>query len=376
MSTVDAEVGIDRPATSETHSIELHGLVKTYGKARALDKVDLRIPKGSFTAILGPSGSGKTTLLNALGGFTDLDEGRVLVNGVDVSRVPANRRNLGYVFQQYALFPHMTIAENVAFPLVSRGVSKAEARERTRDALALVELSDAGKRYASELSGGQQQRIALARALVYEPPVVLLDEPLAALDRRLRESLREELQRIHERVGSTFLLVTHDQEEAMSMADHVVVMRNGKVEQQGTPADVYDNPVTDFVANFLGECNLIEGAVGAAGGPLVHANGIVLAECGDGTVSDRGRAVIRPEMVRLVNDDLGSTETSLRAEVVTQQFVGREVLIRCTSSVGNIMVRVPRTRLNAHAEDATRPGETVTLAWSPHCVRAIPSEGL
>ena len=187
----------------------------------------------------------------------------MLVNGVDVSQVPANRRNLGYVFQQYALFPHMTIAENVAFPLVSRGISKSEVRDRTRDVLALVKLADVGKRYANELSGGQQQRIALARALVYEPPVVLLDEPLAALDRRLREALREELQRIHERVGSTFLLVTHDQEEAMSMADYIVVMRNGKVEQQGRPADVYDSPMTDFVANFLGDCNLLEGAVSA-----------------------------------------------------------------------------------------------------------------
>jgi ABC-type Fe3+/spermidine/putrescine transport system ATPase subunit len=359
--------------TSETESapaaIELRNLIKTYGTTRALDGVSLKIRAGSFTALLGPSGSGKTTLLNALGGFANLDSGEVIVDGCDVTRAPANRRGVGYVFQDYALFPHMSVEANVAYPLVSRRLPKSEVRERTRRVLELVELERLARRHPTQLSGGQKQRVALARALVYEPSVILLDEPLAALDRRLRESLRDELMQLHARVGCTFVLVTHDQEEALSMADYLVVLRDGRVEQEGTPADVYDIPQTRFVANFLGDCNLLDGTA-TSDGRLVGGTGVTLA---DTTSAPHAQAVLRPERLRLVNGDLRADESSIAATVVTQQFVGREVLLRCSSQLGDLLVRVPRTRSDAHAEDASTPGQNIELAWIPRGLHTIPS---
>lgn len=352
--------------------IALRGLAKHYGATRALDDVSLDIPAGSFTAILGPSGSGKTTLLNALGGFTTLDAGAIEVSGVDMAGVEPSKRGFGYVFQQYALFPHMTIAENIAFPLVSRKVDRAEIKERVARMLEMVELSHVADRDASQLSGGQQQRIALARALVYEPDVILLDEPLAALDRRLRESLRAELRQVHDRVGSTFVLVTHDQEEAMSMADRIVVMRNGKVEQVGTPAEVYDTPVSEFVATFLGDCNLMRGTVDAAGG-LVTEDGLLIARATGLPAGTGGVAAIRPEGLRLVRAEVEAAESVVKATVESQQFMGREVLISCSSPVGRLLARVPRSRINAHAEEETRPGCVVQLGWTVDSVHVIES---
>lgn len=355
-----------------TPAIELRNLVKRYGATHALDDVSLSISAGSFAAILGPSGSGKTTLLNALGGFAELDGGTIVVNGRDITRVPANKRDIGYVFQQYALFPHMTIAENVAYPLLSRRAGRAEARRKAAEMLAMVELGEMAERYPAALSGGQQQRVALARALVYEPPVVLLDEPLAALDRRLRESLREELRQIHRRAGATFLLVTHDQEEALSMADQIVVMHLGRVEQQGTPAEVYDLPATQFVANFLGDCNLLDGV--CDGTALVSEDsGTVLARGSAVPAGGGAHAVIRPEMLRLVRGGrIADGESVVDVTVDVQQFMGREVMLRCTSELGPLVARVPRTRLDAHAETATRPDAQVRLGWNPAGVHVIP----
>lgn len=350
--------------------IALRGLVKHYGTTRALDDVSLDIPAGSFTAILGPSGSGKTTLLNALGGFVSLDSGVIEVSGVDMAGVEPSKRGFGYVFQQYALFPHMTIAENIAFPLVSRKMNKAEIKKRVGRMLEMVELSHVADRAVNQLSGGQQQRIALARALVYEPDVLLLDEPLAALDRRLRETLRAELRQIHDRVGSTFVLVTHDQEEAMSMADQIVVMRDGRVEQVGTPAEVYDTPATEFVATFLGDCNLLAGTVDSTG-DLMGERGLMLARGTGLAPGTPGVATVRPESLRIVRGAPEPNEAVVRAIVDSQQFMGREVLIECTTELGRLQARVPRSRANAHAEEETRPGCTIQLGWTVEDVHVI-----
>ena len=235
----------------------LNGLSKSYGKVDVIKDVSLDIEDGEFVVLIGPSGCGKTTTLRMVAGLLDPTEGEILIKGRKVNDVPIHKRNLGLVFQNYALFPHKTIAENVAFGLKYRGVSKQDARKRVQGALELVQLPGVGDRYPKQLSGGQQQRIALARAIVIEPDVLLLDEPLSALDANLREDMRVELKRIQERIGVTTIFVTHDQSEALAMSDQIVVMSAGRVEQVGAPEDVYNTPASEFVANFLGASNIL-----------------------------------------------------------------------------------------------------------------------
>jgi putative spermidine/putrescine transport system ATP-binding protein len=248
----------DRQTDAEAAAIRVRGLRKNYGSVVALNGVDLTIGQGEFFTLLGPSGSGKTTLLRLIAGFERPDGGSVELGGRDISRVPPYSRDVNTVFQDYALFPHMTVAENVQYGLRVRRVPKAERRERAERALDMVQLGALGDRKPAQLSGGQRQRVALARAIVNQPQVLLLDEPLGALDFKLRQEMQIELQHVQREVGITFVYVTHDQEEALAMSDRIAVLSNGRIEQVGTPLEVYERPQTDFVAGFIGISNLIE----------------------------------------------------------------------------------------------------------------------
>lgn len=241
--------------------IEIKNVNKFYGNAQALFDVSINIEKGAFVTLLGPSGSGKTTLLKLLAGFEPLASGAIMMNGSDVSGVPTEKRNFGVVFQGYALFPHMSVFDNIAYPLRVRRMGRDEISKRVHAMLDLVQLSKFAKRKPSELSGGQQQRVALSRALVFNPDLLLLDEPMSALDKKLRVDLQEELREIHKTLGTTFINVTHDQEEAMHMSDCIAVMNNGRIEQFASAFDLYRRPTTRFVADFIGKSNLIEGEI-------------------------------------------------------------------------------------------------------------------
>ena len=238
-------------------SVELSNIIKRFGDFTAVNNVNINIAAGEFCSLLGPSGSGKTTLLKIIAGYETPTEGLVKIDGSDVGHVPVAKRNIGMVFQNYALFPHMTVAKNIAFPLEMRKLSKAEISERVQSTLDLVGLSELGERYPRELSGGQQQRVAVARALVFEPDILLMDEPLGALDKNMRQAMQYELKQLHQRIGVTIIYVTHDQEEALYLSDRVVVFNEGSVAQEGAPEMLYNTPRSAFVADFLGECNII-----------------------------------------------------------------------------------------------------------------------
>ncbi len=289
-------------AGAAAHSLAVRNLVKRYGPVAAVDDVSFTVEQGRFLTLLGPSGSGKTTVLMAIAGFVDPTSGDVLVDQRVITKLPPEKRNFGMVFQGYALFPHLSVADNIAFPLRVRRTPAAEAGERVRRALDLVQLGALGDRLPKQLSGGQQQRVALARALVFAPDVLLLDEPLSALDKKLRAELQWELKALHSRVGVTFVYVTHDQDEALSMSDEVAILREGRLVQSGGPGELYDRPRTRFVADFLGKSNFLAGAAaGAAGAGFAYAVGphrLVQA----GAVAAAGERVLialRPEKLAL-----------------------------------------------------------------------------
>jgi putative spermidine/putrescine transport system ATP-binding protein len=254
---------------ANSSAVQLNGIVKRFGGLTAVHRMDLDIEEGSFVTLLGPSGCGKTTTLRMIAGLLEPSEGEIVIKGRSVTRIPIHKRNLGIVFQNYALFPHKTIFDNVAFGLRYRDIPRGEIAGKVARALDLVQLPDMGDRFPRQLSGGQQQRIALARAIVIEPDVLLLDEPLSALDANLREDMRVELKRIQVHLGITTIFVTHDQSEALAMSDRIVVMSKGHVEQVGAPEDVYRSPTSAFVARFLGNANLVEGRVGRSDGESV-----------------------------------------------------------------------------------------------------------
>ncbi|MCX5556147.1 ABC transporter ATP-binding protein [Streptomyces sp. NBC_00038] len=297
-------------------TVEFRGLRREFGSTVALDGLDLTVQPGELLALLGPSGCGKTTALRMLAGFEHPDSGEVLVDGEDVTRVPAHRRDAGMVFQSYSLFPHLSALDNVAFGLRMRKVRTAERRARAAELLDLVGLADKGESFPHQLSGGQQQRIALARALALRPRVLLLDEPLSALDAKVRLSLRDEIRRLQQELGITTLFVTHDQEEALSMADRVAVMRAGQLEQCAAPAELYGRPATAFVAEFVGTMSRIPGRLG---GGLVEVLGQRLPVDGEAPAVAEGDVVdvlVRPEAVRVRADDTGD------ARVVATAFLG------------------------------------------------------
>jgi spermidine/putrescine transport system ATP-binding protein len=283
--------------------VVLVDLVKRFADVTAVGGVNLDMPPGEFFSLLGPSGCGKTTTLRLIAGFERPDEGQILLDGVDMAQTPPHKRNVNTVFQNYALFPHLSVADNVGFGLRYKDVSKQEAKKKVGDALALVRLEGLERRRPSQLSGGQQQRVALARALVLNPAVLLLDEPLGALDAKLRKQLQIELKALQEEVGITFIYVTHDQEEALTMSDRLAVMSNGRVEQVGTPSEVYEEPRTSYVADFLGVSNLMDAradGLDADGRGKVRLGDFELV-AGQGDTDARGdvKVVIRPERIRL-----------------------------------------------------------------------------
>ncbi len=282
--------------------VQLVDLVKRFSDVTAVAGINLDMPPGEFFSLLGPSGCGKTTTLRMIAGFERPDEGQILLDGVDMAQTPPHKRNVNTVFQNYALFPHLTVAENVGFGLRYKDASKQDARKRVANALELVRLDGFEKRRPSQLSGGQQQRVALARALVLNPAVLLLDEPLGALDAKLRKALQIELKSLQEEIGITFIYVTHDQEEALTMSDRLAVMSNGRVEQVGSPSEVYEEPTTAYVADFLGVSNLMDATAegqGTGGGKVRLGEFELAAAQGDTDARGDVKIVIRPERVRL-----------------------------------------------------------------------------
>jgi spermidine/putrescine transport system ATP-binding protein len=282
--------------------VQLEALIKRFDEAVAVDGIDLHMPPGEFFTLLGPSGCGKTTTLRMIAGFERPTSGRILLDGADVAQVPPHKRNVNTVFQSYALFPHLDVAGNVAFGLKYRRLTKDERQRRVAEALDRVQLATFARRKPSQLSGGQQQRVALARALVLTPRVLLLDEPLGALDARLRKDLQVELKSLQADLGITFVFVTHDQEEALTMSDRVAVMNDGRIEQAGSPREVYEEPQTTFVADFLGVSNLLAAEAvenGSGGCALRLCSRVMRAECGDTTARGEVRAMIRPERIGL-----------------------------------------------------------------------------
>ncbi len=331
----------------------LEGLRRVYGASVAVDRVDLDVAQGELVALLGPSGCGKTTTLRMVAGFVAPSAGRVLIGGEDVTARPPYARDTGMVFQGYALFPHMTVAENVGFGLEMRKVAKAERAGRVAEALRLVRLDGLAERRPAQLSGGQQQRVALARALVVNPGVFLLDEPLSNLDARLRAEVRVEIRALQQRLGLTTLFVTHDQEEALTMADRMVVMDRGRVRQIGTPQALYERPANLFVAGFLGRCNIFHGAVEAPG--RFRAGALALpCEPGEG----RRALVVRPERIAI------GAEGSLPGRVAMVTYLGGLTDWHVETDAGTVLV----TRPTPAADDPLRrvaAGDRVALDWAP-----------
>jgi spermidine/putrescine transport system ATP-binding protein len=367
-TTTLAGNGVPRDAV-----IQLDRVVKRFGRYLAVDDAHFTIGRGEFFSLLGPSGCGKTTTLRMIAGFEQPTDGRILLEGQDVSRVPPYRRNVNTVFQHYALFPHMTVYDNVAFGPRCQKLEPPETERRVRALLTVVRLTDFAERRPAQLSGGQQQRVALARALVNYPSALLLDEPLGALDLKLRQTMQIELKRIQREVGITFIYVTHDQEEALTMSDRIAVMNEGRVEQIGSPRDIYHSPASVFVANFIGVANLLPGVVTRAGGDRVSVR-----VAGDGEVSlpaaaepvAAGAAVtvmVRPERLRLTGTDAGTTGVP----VTVQHVVFQGPVIRC------ILVAPDRTEIVAHVgpEQAIpdlEPGLQLRVSWDPDAARLLP----
>ncbi|MDA9397912.1 ABC transporter ATP-binding protein [Bradyrhizobium sp. CCBAU 45389] len=347
-------------------SIEIAGVSKVYdGGVRAVDAVAMDIRQGEFFSLLGPSGCGKTTTLRMIAGFETPSAGAIRVDGADITHVPAHKRDMGMVFQNYALFPHRTVAENVAFGLRMRGLDKASIAARVKAALAMVELSGLEDRRPAQLSGGQQQRVALARAIVIAPRVLLCDEPLGALDKKLRQQMQFELKQLQKKLGLTLVFVTHDQEEALAMSDRIAVMNGGRVEQVGTPTEIYNQPTTRFVADFIGDTNIFRGERTAAGQSLDVGKGLILAlppteAQGTGVLS----VALRPEKIRLMPraDAAPPAGSSAHGIVENTNFLGGAVLYRITLEGGHrILVQQP----NAGTSRLFVPGNGVTLEWTP-----------
>ena len=331
------------------HLVDLH---RAYGGVPALDGLDLRVEPGELVSLLGPSGCGKTTALRVLGGLETVDRGQVLVGGKDVTGVPAHRRDMGMVFQAYSLFPHMTARENVAFGLRLRKIGARERSTRAGEMLDLVGLSTQADRYAHQMSGGQQQRVALARALAIQPQVLLLDEPLSALDAKVRVQLRDEIRRIQLEVGATTLFVTHDQEEALAVADRVGVMRSGRLQQLATPGEVYSRPSTPFVAEFVGLTNRMDGD--AAGG-VARVHGADVPLLPGSPTSGPVTVLVRPEQVQLRAAATGG------AEVVTASFLGSTGRVQLRTPQGGLVTAQVSTAELAHL----RAGDRVDVAVQP-----------
>jgi len=356
--------------------IQIVGATKSYSHTArpAVDDISLDIADGEFMTFLGPSGSGKTTTLSMIAGFTTLTSGRILIDGQDISGQKPHRRNLGVVFQQYALFPHLTVRQNVAYPLQQRKVSKSEIGRRVDEALEMVSLTEYGDRLPKQLSGGQQQRVALARAVVYEPGALLLDEPLGALDKKLRDSLQRQIARMHKELGMTFIFVTHDQEEALTLSDRIAVFNEGRIEQVGTPTELYDHPETLFVAEFLGESNVFRGTLNEQ--RMLECASVTYqcsAEEVDGLAAEAA-IVVRPERLELIAaaETAPAGRLAARAAVTDVRYVGSHHRIGLDygdGGKGSAMQLV-----GTHS--VPTPGDEVLACWTPdhHSLVSVPPE--
>ncbi|MBN8941866.1 MAG: ABC transporter ATP-binding protein [Rhizobiales bacterium] len=349
--------------------VSIISVTRAYGPVKAVDDVSLNVLPGEFVSLLGPSGSGKTTLLMMLAGFDNPSAGQLVVGDRDLARVPANKRNLGMVFQRYALFPHMTVSGNIAFPLRMRGVSGSERDRLVRRALDMVKLTGYADRMPGQLSGGQQQRVALARAIVFEPPVVLMDEPLGALDKKLRQHLQIEIKELQERLGATVLFVTHDQEEALTMSDRIAVLNNGQLMQCGSPQDLYDRPANAFVADFLGDMNFLPGVsreIGTGTCRIQVGSALLAARlpCERAiALNSRVRIAVRPERIALSRlSGSQSPGPGLTGTIVQRVFHGAAILLMVSTRDPDLTFRVVA---DAHAAEASLEiGENVSVDWS------------
>ena len=354
--------------------VEFERVQKSYdGETLVVKDLNLSLPKGEFLTMLGPSGSGKTTCLMMLAGFETATHGEIRLGGKPINNIPPHKRGIGMVFQNYALFPHMTVAENLSFPLEVRNMSKSDREAKIKRALDMVEMGDFGGRRPAQLSGGQQQRIALARALVFEPELVLMDEPLGALDKQLREKMQFEITHLAHQLGITVVYVTHDQTEALTMSDRVAVFNDGVIQQLAPPDQLYEEPENSFVAQFIGENNTLEGTVKEIN------NGIALVELDDGELIDckpinvskpgeRTRVSIRPERVEYNKERLQEGVHTLKAEVL--EFIYMGVIFRTRLRVAGNDEFIVKTR-NAPDQQRLQPGQQIEIGWLPEDCRAL-----
>jgi putative spermidine/putrescine transport system ATP-binding protein len=354
---------------TELHSppkLRVDGLAKRYGPVTALEPTKLDVPSGEFLTLLGPSGSGKTTLLQLICGLVEASEGRTYIDGQDQSDVPVHKRDIGLVFQHYALFPHLTVAENIAFPLKMRRKSEAEIARSVQNALEMVHLGHLAQRFPRELSGGQQQRVALARCFVYQPSVILMDEPLGALDKKLRDHMQIEIKRLHRESGATIIYVTHDQEEALALSDRICLMNHARIEQLGTPHDVYMRPCSVFAADFIGISNILRGRLVASGNgglSLVTPHGTFAVPLGGAEAGTDAAIVVRPEHLA----PGAAAPNTLNVSVRDLVYAGSETRVIASLSDGqDIVMRLP--------PDAPVParGDHVAIGWQPEAAVLIP----
>ena len=361
--------------TDDAWTVELRDVVKRFQSVVAVDHVSLGVRAGEFITLLGPSGCGKTTSLRMIAGFEQPTEGEILINGQPSAFIPPFKRNVNTVFQNYALFPHLSVEDNIAFGLRRRRVPRSERWKRVADAIELVQIGGLAHRWPSELSGGQQQRVALARALVNEPAVLLLDEPLGALDLKLRRSMQSELKALQHRVGTTFVYVTHDQEEALTMSDRIAVMKDGRVLQVGDTAQIYDRPNSRFVASFIGESNFLEGTVRHANDAFVAVDvdglGVLHAAARAGVATgQRVTLAVRPEKIVMENQPLAKMENGASATITNVVFRGNvtQADARLSNGVTFTLYRVNQT---VSRPDSLAPGETIGLRWAPECTAVL-----
>lgn len=354
--------------------LSVHRLEKHYDGVAAVRGVDLEVAAGELVTLLGPSGSGKTTLLMAIAGFADPDRGRIVLDGRDITHLQPHRRDIGVVFQQYALFPHLTVAQNVAYPLVVRKIPRAEREAAVAEALRLVQLESYGTRYPKQLSGGQQQRVALARALVFKPPVLLMDEPLGALDRKLRTEMQLEIRRIQQRLKITTIYVTHDQEEALTISDRIAVMNRGRIEQIASPQEIYAGPATAFVADFVGDSNLLPVVITSATEPVfiaqceadpdwklpVKANSRFIE-------GDRAAVLVRPEDILIAAHPTSLCQ--LRGIVDERVYLGSVTRIQIRTSSGRQITATVKPELTRPAGNAQAE---IWFGWEPDRAVLVP----
>ncbi|MGO4741603.1 ABC transporter ATP-binding protein [Bosea sp. 2KB_26] len=366
-----------RETSIKGEAITFTGITKRFGAVVGVDHIDLKVEPGEFLSLLGPSGSGKTTLLMMLAGFETPSSGSITLGGRNLTHVPPNKRGIGMVFQRYALFPHMSVAQNVAFPLKMRGLGKDEVAPLVEQALARVRLQDYGARMPAQLSGGQQQRVAVARALVFQPPVLLMDEPLGALDKKLREELQIEIKKLHESLGITIIYVTHDQEEALTMSDRIAVMDQGRIQQLGSPVSLYHEPETGFVADFIGKMNFLNGVITGMGDSeaIIEVSGQSITVLrsqfggrGDLSTGSPVRVAARPETLSTTQ----SPDGAISGEIETSIFLGshRTLIVRMKDGT---QLQIQSSSAKG-ADDADLRGQTF-VRLSASAVRIFSGEG-